>query len=53
MTKAEQVEYVKTEADNAGVPFNMAWSLFEILGESEMYDGFIIELEDAAYYCEE
>ena len=46
MTRQEIIEYVKNEADNCGVPFDHAMCLFDLLGESEMYDGFIIELED-------
>jgi len=46
MTKKEMIKYVKEEADNYGVPFNEAWCLFDLLGESEMYDGFITMLQD-------
>ena len=45
MTK-EQYQYVKDEADNCGVPLADALELFDILGPSEMYDGFITELEN-------
>jgi len=40
--------YVKEEAANRGIPFRDAWMLFEVLGPSEAYDGFITMLEDMA-----
>jgi len=46
MTRQEIINYVRDEADNYGVPFNEAWCLFDLLGESEMYDGFITMLQD-------
>ena len=46
MTRQEIIEYVKNEAENCGVPFDDAMELFYLLGESEMYDGFITILED-------
>ena len=46
MTKKELIDYVRNEAENYGVPFGMAWCLFDSLGESEMYDGFITMLQD-------
>jgi hypothetical protein len=46
MTKKEMIDYVRDEADNYGVPFSHAMVLFDLLGESEMYDGFITMLQD-------
>jgi hypothetical protein len=48
MTKKEQMDYVREEAKEQGVPFKDAWHLFVWLGESEMFDGFITGLEDMA-----
>jgi len=53
MTKKEKIDYVRNEADNYGVPFNEAWCLFDLLGESEMYDGFITMLQDYSESLEE
>ena len=39
-------EYIRECADNAGVDFNEAKMLFDLLGPSEAYDGFITMLED-------
>jgi hypothetical protein len=46
MTKKEIIDYVRGEAENCGVPFSHAIVLFDLLGESEMYDGFVTMLED-------
>jgi hypothetical protein len=46
-------EYVRKEADQHGVPFKLAWMLFEMLGPEEAYDGFITELADYADQMEE
>ena len=40
--------YVAKEADQHGVPFKLAWMLFEMLGPEEAYDGFITALADYA-----
>ena len=53
MTKKEKIDYVRNEADNYGVPFNEAWCIFDLLGESEMYDGFITMLQDYSESLEE
>ena len=47
-TIKDQQEYVKGVAEDFGVDFASAWMLFDILGPSEAYDGFITELEDYA-----
>ena len=46
MTRQEIINYVRDEADNYGVPFEDAIMIFDLLGESEMYDGFITRLQD-------
>ena len=46
MTRQEIIDYVRNEAENYGVPFDHAMCLFDLLGESEMYDGFITMLQD-------
>lgn len=48
MTREEQLDFVKEEAEQYGVPFNVALVLFDALGESEMFSGFPASLEDAA-----
>ena len=48
MTGKELIDYVRNEADNFGVPFRYAMAVFDTMGESEMYDGFISALEDMA-----
>ena len=48
MTKKEQIDYVREEAKQQGVPFKDAWHLFKWLGEDEMFAGFITHLEDLA-----
>ena len=39
-------EYVQNLADDNDVDFNAAWSLFELLGETEAFDGFVTSIED-------
>ncbi len=46
-------EYVRNEAEEYGVPFKLAWMLFQMLGPDEAHDGFITELQDLADYLEE
>ena len=46
-------EYVRDDAENAGVDFDMAWEIFCVLGPLEAYDGFLTMLEDAADFMEE
>ena len=48
MTRAQEIQYVKEAANDYDVDFNVAWTLFDMLGPSEMYDGFITMLEDYA-----
>ena len=48
MNEKELIDYVRNEAENHGVPFVYAMAIFNVLGESEMYDGFISSLEDAS-----
>jgi hypothetical protein len=45
--------YVAKEADQHGVPFKLAWMLFEMLGPEEAHDGFITALADYADPMEE
>ncbi len=49
MTRREQRDYVHEEADIYGVPFRIALALFDLLGENEMFSGFINALEDIEY----
>jgi len=48
MDKKEIKEYIQEQAENYGVPYDTALAIFELLGESEMYDGFISAMEDYA-----
>ena len=48
MTRKEQIKFVKNSAEDYGVPLRDALMIFDMLGESEMYDGFVTELEDYA-----
>ncbi len=41
-------KYIEEQADFHGVTFEEAIAVFEIMGENEAYDGFIIALEDLA-----
>ena len=40
------MNYVKEQADEFGISFEEAWTIFEMLGESEAFDGFVAALED-------
>lgn len=40
-------EYVRGHAENSGLDFDAAWALFDMLGESEAFDGFVTAVEDA------
>ena len=46
MTRQEIIDYVRDEAEDCDVPFDHATALFDLLGESEMYDGFVTMLQD-------
>lgn len=49
LTDAESwEEYVRGVAEDYGVSFHTAWIVFDTLGPSEAFDGFITELEDLA-----
>ncbi len=39
-------EYVKGVADEYGVDFDTAWTIFDLLGPSEAFDGFVTTIED-------
>lgn len=39
-------EYIWNCAEENGVGLGKAWALFELLGESEAFDGFVTELEE-------
>jgi hypothetical protein len=45
-------EYVQNQAENTGVSFDEAWMMFEMLGESEAFDGFVTTLEDSGCYVD-
>ena len=40
-------EYICDMADNYGISVDMAFQAFDMLGESEAFDGFVTEMEDA------
>ena len=44
--------YLKSLAEEYGVPYSVVSSLASMLGASEDFDGLICELEDYAEYCE-
>jgi len=40
--------YIEEQADSYGVPLYIVDLIFDVLGPSEAYDGFIAELQDYA-----
>ena len=46
MTMQDIDAYIRECADNAGVDFQEAKMLFDLLGPTEAYDGFVTMLED-------
>ena len=46
-------QYVRTQAEELGVPIPLAWQLFQLLGPREAYDGFIYELQELADQLED
>lgn len=42
----DEMEYIEDMADAYGMDEETAYLLADLLGESELYDGFIAELED-------
>lgn len=46
----EQKEYIESVADDYGVDYITAYNLADMLGESELYDGFIASMQDAECY---
>lgn len=40
-------DYLQCMADDYGVPLEVVQSLFDVLGDSEAFDGLIVALEDA------
>lgn len=40
-------DYLQCMADDYGVPLEVVQSLFDVLGDSEAFDGLISALEDA------
>ena len=45
-------EYIYDMAENFGVRIQTAFSLFDMLGENEAFDGFVTSMEDGAEDCE-
>lgn len=43
-------EYIEQTAEENGVDISMAWELFYLLGETELFDGFVSSLEDYIEY---
>lgn len=49
LTEAETwEEYVQMKAEENGISFDIALTIFSMLGPTEAFDGFITSLEDAA-----
>ena len=46
-------DYLQCMADDYGVPLEVVQSLFDVLGDSEAFDGLIVALEDAEGMFEE
>lgn len=45
-----RTEYLKALADDYGMDVSIVFSLADMLGPSEDFDGLICELEDAQYF---
>ena len=43
-------DYIEDMADSNGVDISTAWELFYLLGETELFDGFVSSLEDYIEY---
>lgn len=46
-------EHVVSVAENSGISVRDAYSIFDMLGTNEAFDGFITECDDAAMMMEE
>ena len=42
-------DYIQQTAEETGADTATAWELFYILGETELFDGYISSLEDYSY----
>ena len=42
-------DYIEQTAEENGVDIILAWELFDLLGETELFDGYISSLEDYSY----
>lgn len=49
MTRQERAEYLEDLSDEFGIPLEAVEALADVLGDSELYDGLVTELEDAVY----
>ena len=43
-------EYLQALSDDYGVPYSVVISLYQMLGESELFDGLVSAVEDAEDY---
>ena len=41
-------DYIEDIADEMGADYETAWALYSMLGETELFDGFVSGLEDCA-----
>ena len=39
-------DYIEQTADDAGIDLTTAWELFYMLGETELFDGYISSLDE-------
>ncbi len=49
MTRQERNEYLEELSDEFCIPLEAVRALADVLGDSELYDGLVTELEDAYY----
>ena len=49
MTRQERAEYLEDLSYEFGIPLEAVEALADVLGDSELYDGLVTELEDAVY----
>ena len=47
MTRQERAEYLEELSDEFCIPLEAVEALADVLGDSELFDGRVVELEDA------
>ena len=47
MTRQERAEYLEELSDEFCIPLEAVEALADVLGDSELFDGLVVELEDA------